>query len=86
MEHVYDPWVVVKAATPDEDGVSERACVICGNKESKTISKQTAVTTEKAPVKSEEGIPTVIIVLIVAVAAVAAGTAVALVLKKKLAK
>lgn len=86
MEHVYDLWVVVKAATPDEDGVSERACVICGNKESKTISKQTAVTTEKAPVKSEEGIPTVVIVLIVAVAAVAAGTAVALVLKKKLAK
>lgn len=83
-DHFYGKWVTVREATVDEDGLRERTCEICNHKESKVISKLTAVTTEKVPERSDDGIPTVVIVLIAVSVFVAAGTAVVFVVKKKM--
>ncbi len=37
--HKYGDWTIVKEATDEEEGASERVCENCGEKETKTIAK-----------------------------------------------
>ena len=60
--HSYGEWVVVKEATEEAAGSKERACSVCGNKETETIAKldhthkYTDVVTE--PTCTEQGFTT----------------------------
>ncbi len=44
IDHIWGEWTVVKEPTASEPGLTERACALCGEKQSETLENAAAVT------------------------------------------
>lgn len=54
MGHTFGEWTIVKEATETEEGLKERVCTVCGEKETEVIPKLTVDATNPTDAKEPD--------------------------------